>query len=40
MSHSARAMRGGEQRRSVPVRCGPGVTVIYERLLRRSFSIS
>ncbi|WP_177166654.1 hypothetical protein [Nitrosomonas sp. Nm51] len=38
MSHSA-SYGGGEQRRSVPARCDPGVTVIYERLLslRRKF---
>ncbi|WP_292989511.1 hypothetical protein [Nitrosomonas sp.] len=32
MSHSA-SYGDDEQRRSVPARCDPGVTVIYERLL-------
>ncbi|WP_256250842.1 hypothetical protein [Nitrosomonas sp. Nm51] len=33
MSHSTTSYGGGEQRRSVPARCDPGVTVSYERLL-------
>ncbi|SER76989.1 hypothetical protein SAMN05421690_10714 [Nitrosomonas sp. Nm51] len=32
MSHST-SYGDNEQRRSVPARCDPGVTVIYERLL-------
>ncbi|WP_177166616.1 hypothetical protein [Nitrosomonas sp. Nm51] len=32
MSHSS-SYGGGEQRRSAPARCDPGVTVTYERLL-------
>ncbi|WP_292987276.1 hypothetical protein [Nitrosomonas sp.] len=35
MSHSA-SYGDDEQRRSVPARCDPSVTVIYERLLSTS----
>ncbi|WP_292986459.1 hypothetical protein [Nitrosomonas sp.] len=37
MSHS-KGYGDDEQRRSVPARCDPGVTVIYERLLSLNFN--